>query len=74
LQVGFNDPVAVGTIIAGVNFFFTFMNLILVDRAGRRRILLLTVPGTGAFLVIAAVAFKYIPINHDLSLNPGIVV
>lgn len=28
----------------------------------------------GIFLVIAAVAFKYIPINHDLTLIPGTVV
>jgi len=35
--VGFGDPVAVGTIIAGTNFFFTWVNLMLVDRIGRRR-------------------------------------
>ncbi|PTD06058.1 Myo-inositol transporter 1 [Fusarium culmorum] len=66
--VGFSNPVAVGTIIAGTNFIFTWVNLMLVDRAGRRRILLCTVPFMGIFLVIAAVCFKFIPINHDLSL------
>jgi SP family myo-inositol transporter-like MFS transporter 13 len=40
----------------------------LVDRAGRRRILICTVPFMGLALVVAAVCFKYIPINHDLSL------
>ncbi|GKT98069.1 unnamed protein product [Fusarium langsethiae] len=66
--VGFSNPVAVGTVIAGTNFIFTWVNLMLVDRAGRRRILLITVPFMSFFLVIAAVCFKYIPINHDLTL------
>jgi SP family myo-inositol transporter-like MFS transporter 13 len=40
--VGFANPVAVGTIIAATNFFFTWVNLMVVDRFGRRRILLST--------------------------------
>lgn len=40
--VGFANPVAVGTIIAATNFFFTWVNLMVVDRLGRRRILLST--------------------------------
>jgi SP family myo-inositol transporter-like MFS transporter 13 len=67
--VGFSDPVAVGTVIAGVNFIFTWVNLMLVDRIGRRRILLLTMPGMAFFLALAAVAFHWIPVNHDLSLQ-----
>ncbi|TVY28268.1 Myo-inositol transporter [Lachnellula hyalina] len=67
--VGFSDPVAVGTIIAATNFFFTWVNLMVVDRFGRRRILLSTMWGMALFLVIAAVAFHWIPINHDLSLK-----
>ncbi|WKT47552.1 hypothetical protein QSH57_012457 [Fusarium oxysporum f. sp. vasinfectum] len=66
--VGFSNPVAVGTVIAGTNFIFTWVNLMLVDRAGRRRILICTVPFMGIALIVAAVCFKYIPINHDLSL------
>ncbi|TKA76957.1 hypothetical protein B0A49_01732 [Cryomyces minteri] len=69
--VGFSNPVAVGTIIAGTNFFFTWVNLMLVDRIGRRRILLCTMQFMGLFLVIAAVAFHWIPVNHDLSLKEG---
>ena len=67
--VGFANPVAVGTIIAATNFFFTWVNLMLVDRVGRRRILLCTMWGMALFLVIAAVAFHWIPVNHDLSLR-----
>jgi MFS transporter, SP family, solute carrier family 2 (myo-inositol transporter), member 13 len=70
-QIGFSNPVAVGTIIAGVNFFFTFINLIAVDRIGRRRILLCTVQFMGVFLTIAAVTFSYIPITHDLAIVAG---
>ncbi|KAH7157786.1 general substrate transporter [Dactylonectria estremocensis] len=69
--VGFSNPVAVGTIIAGTNFIFTFVNLLLVDRAGRRRILLCTVQFMSLALVIAAVCFRWIPINDDLSLAEG---
>ncbi|KAH6654515.1 general substrate transporter [Truncatella angustata] len=70
-QIGFANPVAVGTIIAGVNFFFTFVNLLLVDRVGRRRILLCTVQFMGFFLIIAAVAFAHIPTTHDLKIVEG---
>lgn len=69
--VGFSNPVAVGTVIAGTNFFFTWVNLMLVDRIGRRRILLCTMQFMGLFLVVAAVAFHWIPINHNLTLIAG---
>lgn len=73
--VGFSDPVAVGTVIAGTNFIFTLVNLLLVDRIGRRRILLSTMPFMGLALVAAAVVFRWIPINlSDLSLPPGVTI
>jgi SP family myo-inositol transporter-like MFS transporter 13 len=53
--VGFANPVAVGTIIAATNFFFTWVNLMLVDRVGRRRILLSTMVS----LVNTTKLFKY---------------
>lgn len=72
--VGFSNPVAVGTVIAGTNFFFTWVNLMLVDRVGRRRILLLTMPFMGLSLILAAIAFHWIPVNHDLTLKAGVSV
>ncbi|MCJ1251125.1 myo-inositol transporter [Trapelia coarctata] len=66
--VGFQNPVAVGTIIAGTNFVFTWVNLMLVDRIGRRRILILTMPGMALFLALAAICFHWIPVRHDLTL------
>lgn len=71
--VGFSNPVAVGTVIAGTNFIFTWVNLMLVDRVGRRRILLCTMWGMAAALVCAAVCFHWIPINHDLTLKNNTV-
>lgn len=71
--VGFSNPVAVGTVIAGTNFLFTWVNLMLVDRVGRRRILLCTMWGMAAALVCAAVCFHWIPINHDLTLKNNTV-
>jgi SP family myo-inositol transporter-like MFS transporter 13 len=66
--VGFSDPVAVGTVIAATNFIFTWVNLMLVDRIGRRRILLCTMWAMALALALAAVVFHWIPVNHDLSL------
>jgi SP family myo-inositol transporter-like MFS transporter 13 len=43
--VGFNKPVAVSIVVGGTNFLFTFLNMVIIDRAGRRRILLVTVAG-----------------------------
>ena len=59
--VGFSNPVAVGTVIAGTNFIFTIVSLLLVDRVGRRRILICTVQFCGLALNVAAVCFKWIP-------------
>jgi len=66
--VGFSNPVAVGTIIAGTNFIFTWVNLMLVDRIGRRRILLCTMWAMALFLAVAAICFHWIPVHHDLTL------
>ncbi|PSS22216.1 hypothetical protein M430DRAFT_99142 [Amorphotheca resinae ATCC 22711] len=67
--VGFNSPVAVGTVIAATNFIFTWVNFMVIDRVGRRRMSLCTIWGMALFLIIAAVAFHWIPINHDLTLQ-----
>jgi SP family myo-inositol transporter-like MFS transporter 13 len=52
--VGFANPVAVGTIIAATNFFFTWVNLMVVDRIGRRRILLSTMVSLLIQLLLSA--------------------
>lgn len=43
--VGFSKPAVVSIVVGGTNFLFTFFNMIIIDRIGRRRILLWTVSG-----------------------------
>ncbi len=79
--VGFSNPVAVGLVVAGVNFVMTWVNMMTVDPIGRRRVLISTVWGMSAGLLAVAVAFHFIPVNtHTLVLEattvsaPAIVV
>ncbi|KAI5458695.1 general substrate transporter [Mariannaea sp. PMI_226] len=71
--VGFNRPTVVAIVVGATNFVFSFVNLFLVDKLGRRIILLVTVLGMAITLVIAAVAFHYIPISKDLTLEASSV-
>jgi SP family myo-inositol transporter-like MFS transporter 13 len=61
--VGFNNATAVAITVSATNFVFSWVNLIVVDKFGRRSILLVTVFGMSVCLIIAAVSFSYIPIN-----------
>ncbi|KAL1861341.1 hypothetical protein VTK73DRAFT_7142 [Phialemonium thermophilum] len=72
--VGFAKPTAVSIVIGATNFLFTGLNMWIIDRAGRRRILLITVLGMSVSLVVAAVAFHWIPISKDLELQEGATV
>jgi MFS transporter, SP family, solute carrier family 2 (myo-inositol transporter), member 13 len=68
--VGFSNPIAVGTVVAGVNWIFTVLSILLIDRIGRRRILLWTMWGMPVCLTVAAIAFKWIPLDqHTLELT-----
>lgn len=67
--VGFNKPVAVSIVVGAANFLFGFFNVAFVDKFGRRRILQITVLGMALMLTLAAVAFHYIPISKDLTLE-----
>lgn len=61
--VGFNNATAVAITVSGTNFVFSILNLVLVDKFGRRRLLTVTVLGMSICMLIAAVSFSYIPIN-----------
>jgi SP family myo-inositol transporter-like MFS transporter 13 len=61
--VGFNNATAVAITVSATNFVFSLLNLIIVDKFGRRRILLVTILGMSVCLIIAAVSFSFIPIN-----------
>ncbi|KAE8334656.1 hypothetical protein BDV24DRAFT_172181 [Aspergillus arachidicola] len=60
-MVGFDKPTVVSIVVGATNFIFGFPNFILIDRFGRRRMLLCL------SLVVASVAFHWIPVNHDLT-------
>lgn len=42
---GFDNPTAVGLIVAGTNFIFTGVAMLILDRVGKRRILIFSIPG-----------------------------
>jgi SP family myo-inositol transporter-like MFS transporter 13 len=63
--VGFKNPVAVGLVVAGTNFIMTWINMMVVDGLGRRRLLLTTAWGMSAGLVAVAIAFSFIPIDRQ---------
>lgn len=61
--VGFTNATAVAITVSGTNFIFSIVNLVLVDKFGRRRLLTVTVLGMAICMLIASVAFHYIPID-----------
>jgi len=63
--VGFSNPVAVGLVVAGGNFAMTWLNMMLVDPVGRRRVLISTVWGMAVGLLAVAIAFSFIPIDRS---------
>ncbi|KAL5343541.1 general substrate transporter [Aspergillus crustosus] len=72
--VGFTSPTAVGLAVAGSNFVMTFVNMVLVDRIGRRRLLLSTVWGMSASLIAVSIAFRYIDVDvHATEMQPRVV-
>ena len=79
--VGFNNATAVSITVSGTNFVFSIVNLFLVDRFGRRIILLITVLGMSLCMIVAVIAFRYIPVDlNTLTVEtkeigwPGILV
>ncbi|KAI9038969.1 uncharacterized protein KD926_010070 [Aspergillus affinis] len=64
-MVGFTNPTAVGLVVAAPNLVMTFVNMFLVDRLGRRRLLLCTTWGMSAGLIAVAVAFRFLPVDTE---------
>lgn len=80
-MVGFSNPTAVGIVVADTNFVMTWVNTMIIDSVGCRRLFLCTVCGMSAGLVAVAVAFHFIPVDTstlELKTNkvpsPAIVV
>ncbi|CAN9444951.1 unnamed protein product [Alternaria alternata] len=49
--VGFSDPIAVGTVVAGFKWSFTVLSILLIDRVGCRELLLWTMWGMPVCLI-----------------------
>ncbi|EFQ98877.1 myo-inositol transporter 1 [Nannizzia gypsea CBS 118893] len=56
-SLSFSSPTLTALSVAGTNFIFTFLAYLLIDRIGRRRILLYSIPVMVVSLVICAIAF-----------------
>lgn len=68
--MGFESPTLTSLIVAITNFVFTLIALGLIDRIGRRRILLYSIPFMALGLLLAAAGFSYLslepsPATHD---------
>nr|SIP56074.1 putative sugar porter [Yarrowia phangngaensis] len=66
--VGFDNATAVSIIVAGTNFVFTIVAFMVIDRIGRRRILLGTIWGMSLGLIINAIAFHFL--DKEKENNP----
>lgn len=66
-MVGFPVPTLTSLSVAGTNFVLTIAAILTIDRVGRRRMLLASVPPMIAGLVLAAYGFTYV----NLEVSPS---
>jgi SP family myo-inositol transporter-like MFS transporter 13 len=60
-MIGFRNPTAVAMIVAGTNALFTYFAFHLIDRIGRRRMLLWSLAGMATGLMICSLGFLGLP-------------
>jgi MFS transporter, SP family, solute carrier family 2 (myo-inositol transporter), member 13 len=63
--VGFRSPTLTSLSVAITNFLFTLAAFHLIDRVGRRRILLLSIPFMVLGLAACAFAFQFVPLTQS---------
>ena len=63
--LSYRHPTLPSLSIATTNFVFTLLALMLIDRIGRRRILLYSVPVMVIALLIAAFSFSFLDLSHE---------
>ncbi|CDK29195.1 unnamed protein product [Kuraishia capsulata CBS 1993] len=68
-MIGFQNSIGVSCIVAGTNFVFTIVAFLVIDRVGRRRIMLWTVPGMLVSLLVCAWTFSHLDFNTDESVS-----
>ncbi|KAH7636038.1 general substrate transporter [Sordaria sp. MPI-SDFR-AT-0083] len=69
-MIGFSEPTLTSLVVAVTNFAFTLVALVLIDRVGRRRILLWSVPFMMAGLVLAGYGFSFIELPDSETSSP----
>lgn len=62
---GFKDATAVSIIVAGANWVFTVAVFFLIDRVGRRPLMLISLAGMVVSMAICSLAFHFIPIKFE---------
>ncbi|KAI5951545.1 ITR1 [Candida jiufengensis] len=67
--IGFRNPTAVSIIISATNFVFTAIALCIIDKVGRRKILLVGIPCMCGSLVICAIAFHFLNVNFSTTIE-----
>lgn len=70
-MVGFSEPTLTSLVVAVTNFAFTLVALVLIDRVGRRRILLWSLPFMIAGLVLAGYGFSFIELPDSEISSPS---
>jgi SP family myo-inositol transporter-like MFS transporter 13 len=66
--IGFNTPTLTSLSVAVTNCIFTILAILLIDRVGRRRILLFSIPVMVVGLLCAAISFYML----GMSINGGV--
>ncbi|KAM7185687.1 General substrate transporter [Rhypophila sp. PSN 637] len=69
--VGFPIPTLTSLVVAVTNFAFTLIALGLIDRVGRRRILLWSIPFMIGGLLLAAYGFSFVQLSSDSTNEAG---
>jgi MFS transporter, SP family, solute carrier family 2 (myo-inositol transporter), member 13 len=64
MLVGFSNPTLTSLTVAVTNFLFTLAALVLIDRIGRRRILLYSIPFMVLGLLLAAFGFSFLKLSQ----------
>jgi SP family myo-inositol transporter-like MFS transporter 13 len=73
-MVGFRNPTATSLVIACTNFLFTLATFHYIDRVGRRRILLLSIPVMVFGLALCAVAFNFVHLPSPKSAGTAVLL
>ncbi|KAK3392645.1 general substrate transporter [Sordaria brevicollis] len=69
-MVGFSEPTLTSLVVAVTNFAFTLVALVLIDKVGRRRILLWSLPFMMTGLVLAGYGFSFIELPDSETSSP----